>query len=596
MVRLRLQCLTVSIFAILLCFTLLVSVQECEGARRDRPRITYFNMKAVRRPELHIPRIFRSNSGATKPIRKSDLKNARGAFPRYQYVHSTFSKAIETKRRVAPRAYDRKIELDLPAKLRSRAQIEAAKQRTNALKNILVTRSPRRRKRATMTNQRECKGSTGMWKPNQPRKSILGALFGTKGGKRSRRSTLSRRPLSVGIEDVLWPTNLNDTHHHENEEELNQLDQLDQLDFDELELELYGDGDGGGGTEEVRHRRKLEAATRSGRGGRPVVEHPLDKFCAREKSINVTGPVDKGEELLVKCLESGKKCSGFTKQEFELIEKTLSKFDGIYFLRNEKPKCVAMNQKSCSSAFGNLETGVDSLTRRDRDLIRRASGSDRFSLKTSKDLTTRFKSCAIVGNAPSLARDKFGKYIDQFDAVFRLNHVQGFNPEKKFPKRAGTRTTFRLFSKLPSFSLATGNLQVKPTTRKESWLFWHDMSRYYIPGIEKQDIDAPILMMSPYQINWQVKVYFALRREMVRLGLGPFQCPHNINSGLHAVLLAQNMCKTIGVFGLSYEEKHASGGGHFGNKQHVMSKKHDWGFDTLVLRVLHLAKQCALCT
>lgn len=83
---------------------------------------------------------------------------------------------------------------------------------------------------------------------------------------------------------------------------------------------------------------------------------------------------------------------------------------------------------------------------------------------------------------------------------------------------------------------------------------------------------------------------------MVRLGLGPFQCPHNINSGLHAVLLAQNMCQKIGVFGLSYDEKTAVGGAHFGNKQHVMSKKHDWGFDTLVLRVLHLAKQSGLCT
>lgn len=156
--------------------------------------------------------------------------------------------------------------------------------------------------------------------------------------------------------------------------------------------------------------------------------------------------------------------------------------------------------------------------------------------------------------------------------------------------------TRRLFSKLPSFGLATGNLKVKATSKHEVWLFWHDVSRHYIPGALRNNKDAPILMMSPFQINWQVKVYFALRREMVRLGLGPFQCPHNINSGLHAVLTAQSMCSKIGVFGLSYDEKHASQGGHFGNRQHVMSKKHDWGFDTLILRILHLSKQSGLCT
>ena len=183
-----------------------------------------------------------------------------------------------------------------------------------------------------------------------------------------------------------------------------------------------------------------------------------------------------------------------------MIEKTLSKFDGIYFLRHDKPKCVVMNQKSCSVSFGeftlpsnplshpffsdsftrsfvlvivilaladfsfslsllrartgmfqitgNLETGADRLTRRDRDMIRRASREVRFSLDNPKDLTKRYKTCAIVGNAPSLARDKFGALIDEYDAVFRLNHVQGANPEKKYPKRSGTKTTFRCASHL----------------------------------------------------------------------------------------------------------------------------------------------------
>ena len=134
-------------------------------------------------------------------------------------------------------------------------------------------------------------------------------------------------------------------------------------------------------------------------------------------------------------------------------------------------------------------------------MITRASGLERFEMRDQKDLGKRFKSCAIVGNAPSLAQDKFGAMIDKYDAVFRLNHVQGFNPERKYPKRSGTKTSFRLFSKLPSFSLATGNLKVKPTSSNEVWLFWHDLSRYYIPGAVKNQADAPIRMLSPFQVR-----------------------------------------------------------------------------------------------
>ena len=546
--------------------------------------------------EFHIPRMFSSNSGATKPIKKSQIAKAKGALPKHQFVHSTFSAAIEGRRRVIPRAHDLRIQREMEARVRARAK---AKTRAHnaALSTILVERSTRnRKKRATMKDQRECKGSKHMWKPNRN-----GAVAGAE-----LAASSSLRALQA--EDAALAANL-----------LN-------LTLEESRGGVFG--------APPRQRRGRDLA--QARKGRVQVVHPLDKFCEREKSINVTGPTDEGEELLVRCLKAGKKCDGFTKREFDLIEKTISKFDGIWFLRHETPKCVAMNLKSCSNSFGNLETGVERLTRRDRDMITRASGLERFEMRDQKDLGKRFKSCAIVGNAPSLAQDKFGAMIDKYDAVFRLNHVQGFNPERKYPKRSGTKTSFRLFSKLPSFSLATGNLKVKPTSSNEVWLFWHDLSRYYIPGAVKNQADAPIRMLSPFQvrrppllqtqtrlslslslfpapflthflvslffwwphsqINWQVKVYFALRREMVRLGLGPFQCPHNINSGLHAVLLAQNMCQKIGVFGLSYDEKNAVGGAHFGNKAHVMSKKHDWGFDTLVLRVLHLAKQSGLCT
>lgn len=50
-------------------------------------------------------------------------------------------------------------------------------------------------------------------------------------------------------------------------------------------------------------------------------------------------------------------------------------------------------------------------------------------------------------------------------------------------------------------------------------------------------------MMSSAEINWQVQVYFQLRRDLRALGFGPFACPSNLNTGLHAILMAQHLCQ-----------------------------------------------------
>lgn len=141
-------------FALTVCACLLLAVLAlsfvgpAQAARRDRPRTTYFNMKTTRRsmiPDLHIPRLFRSNSGATKPMKKSQLAKAKGSLLRYQYVHSTYSKAIEGKRRVVPRAYDRKIELDMPSNRRRTGPTAAERAKKTALSTILVKRNARNR-------------------------------------------------------------------------------------------------------------------------------------------------------------------------------------------------------------------------------------------------------------------------------------------------------------------------------------------------------------------------------------------------------------------------------------------------------------------
>lgn len=176
-----------------------------------------------------------------------------------------------------------------------------------------------------------------------------------------------------------------------------------------------------------------------------------------------------------------------------------------------------------------------------------------------------------------------------------MNHVSYKNPEKIRPKHTGVKTNFRIFSKQPAYDLATRKLKIQ-SSGNEIWLFWHDFSRFYFPGIRKQRFRASIDMLSPLQINWQVQVYFGIRRDMIKLGLGPFSCPFNMNSGIHAILLFQNLCRSVGIFGMSFETRSAKNGAHYGDSSHVMSTKHSWDFDTLMLRVMNLSRHVSLCT
>ena len=79
-------------------------------------------MKSSRRSvlpmEFHIPRMFSSNSGATKPIKKSQIAKAKG---KHQFVHSTFSAAIEGGGG-SSRAHDLRIQREMEARARAGAR------------------------------------------------------------------------------------------------------------------------------------------------------------------------------------------------------------------------------------------------------------------------------------------------------------------------------------------------------------------------------------------------------------------------------------------------------------------------------------------
>mmetsp|Transcript_68812 Transcript_68812/g.217600 ORF Transcript_68812/g.217600 Transcript_68812/m.217600 type:complete len:122 (-) Transcript_68812:198-563(-) len=104
-----------------------------------------------------------------------------------------------------------------------------------------------------------------------------------------------------------------------------------------------------------------------------------------------------------------------------------------------------------------------------------------------------------------------------------------------------------------------------------------------------------LMMYSPTWINWMMDGYFELRKDFIRLGLGPFNCPRNVNTGLHAIMMSMHACKRSAAFGISHLENMVNQG-HMGDRGHRMSRMHSWGFDTMILRLLKYAGKLEICS
>jgi len=72
----------------------------------------------------------------------------------------------------------------------------------------------------------------------------------------------------------------------------------------------------------------------------------------------------------------------------------------------------------------------------------------------------RFRTCAVVGGAPSLLQGRYGKDIDGYDAVFRFNdHPLGDN----FTRSVGTKTTVRVLQNMRNMQNSAHLIDSKDT-------------------------------------------------------------------------------------------------------------------------------------
>lgn len=311
--------------------------------------------------------------------------------------------------------------------------------------------------------------------------------------------------------------------------------------------------------------------------------HPLEQKCRGERRYRASKyGRSTAHKHLKDCMNRLEDCANA-----EDARKTAKLMPGVKLLtQNVKNKiaCLTVSKKCNPRAMklgDNKETGMH-ITGKIETM--------------NEDVRRDYKTCALVGNGPGLRAGGVADAIDRHEAVFRFNAYNLGQREGKMQDNnthfAGTKQTFRMFNKKRSIIPEIWGL--KPAPEGETWLFWHYGSAMYYKAANAAN-PQNVYFLSVPAINHEIDSYFAIRKDVVELGLGKnYACPTNLPTGLHAIMLATMMCDVVNLFGFSYDMKMLESRKDTTSPR--VSASHAWGVDTAMLRLLHLSDTINLCT
>jgi len=178
--------------------------------------------------------------------------------------------------------------------------------------------------------------------------------------------------------------------------------------------------------------------------------------------------------------------------------------------------------------------------------------------------------CAVVGSSSRMLDCKFGKDIDQHDAVFRLND----SPTKKFKRWVGSKTTYRLLNDVSKRGVDNATVLIPmhilhadvQSMKREGRIFWFVLH-------------TPV----PY-----VNLHHTYQYNGTTLPI------RHTSSGVVALRLAMDLCNKTTAYGFTTEEEFTYG--HYYNRK---SKKpepeffKDKGHGLLTNRALFLFYNCS---
>ena len=212
----------------------------------------------------------------------------------------------------------------------------------------------------------------------------------------------------------------------------------------------------------------------------------------------------------------------------------------------------------------------------------------------------KYNSCAVVGNAGTLLKSKeYGEAIDKHDVVMRFNVM---TLTAQLAANVGTRTTFRMVNHLrsrhaccPKSQGGKGKMPEKGGKAKGmSLILWHPGRQAQLLRACKKNIpNAKVTSIPESYIKKEVNAMNAMRKDLMRLGFGPFNDWKQGTSGFHGILLLAGMCDHLSLYGITSfsAKKGKSKGpdqyGGRGSKNMASWVWHDWEGEAYAWRLLH---------
>ena len=210
-------------------------------------------------------------------------------------------------------------------------------------------------------------------------------------------------------------------------------------------------------------------------------------------------------------------------------------------------------------------------------------------------LKKQYKRCALVGNSGAMKEKKYGRYIDQHDFVARVNAL----PTRKFEENLGNKTSLRVMSFKISKDVCCFRKNYKPDNPKLQFLIWFPASRSDIlKQLRKKYPTNPSSVMPTPFLSTAVGVFKQLRKDLLRLGYGPFEEWEYMTSGMHALLGLVQSCEVVNLYGFTTDVSTKGPYWFTGRKEPPRSGRtqHAWDHERMVLRSLYAAGLINICT
>ena len=205
-----------------------------------------------------------------------------------------------------------------------------------------------------------------------------------------------------------------------------------------------------------------------------------------------------------------------------------------------------------------------------------------------------FTTCAVVGNSGAMRAHKFGEFIDQHEYVARINAL----PTKKYAENLGNRTDLRVMSYKISKDVCCKRKDYKPDNPRVHFMVWFPASKADIVKHLRKRFKNKASSMPRKFVTLAVKTFKGIRRDLLRLGYGPFEEWEYMTSGMHTVLGLVRSCKVLNIYGFSTDMNNNGPYWFTGRREPPRSGKtqHSWDHERMVYRILRAAGLINVCT